>query len=127
MRSRLHQIRDLVFILKAYAWSDLQLAFIVSARYGWVPEDKLDLCDLSERDAADFTDFLVGLDMQGKVRFFNKDTGYGRITGDDGRDYYVHYASITAHPQTLATGQTVQFETQELSRGPEAVEVKALG
>ena len=127
MRSRLQQIRDIVFILKVYGWSNLQLAFIVQARYGWTPEDKLDLCDLTERDASDLIEFLVELDMQGKVRFFNKDAGYGRITGDDGRDYYVHYASIAARPQTLTAGQAVQFESQDLSRGPEAVEVRALG
>ena len=32
--------------------------------------------------------------MQGKVKWFDNKKGYGYITGEDGKDYFVHHSNI---------------------------------
>ncbi|MBI2152058.1 cold-shock protein, partial [Candidatus Woesearchaeota archaeon] len=32
--------------------------------------------------------------MEGKVKFFNRVKGFGFITGDDGKDYFVHHTGL---------------------------------
>ena len=64
--------------------------------------------------------------MQGKVKWFNAEKGYGFIEGDDGKDVFVHFSAIQAEGfKTLEEGQAVEFEVVEGARGPQAANVVA--
>jgi len=65
--------------------------------------------------------------MQGKVKWFNADRGYGFIEREEGDDVFVHYSAIQEEGfKTLEDGQEVEFEIVEGPRGPQAAEVKKL-
>ena len=58
---------------------------------------------------------------QGKVKWFNDQKGYGFITGEDGKDIFIHYSSINADGfKTLQEGQTVTFDLIDSDRGKQA-------
>ena len=62
--------------------------------------------------------------MKGKVKWFNAEKGYGFITGEDGKDVFVHYSSINAEGfKTLDEGQTVTYDIIESGRGKQASNV----
>jgi cold shock protein len=51
--------------------------------------------------------------MTGTVRWFKKEKGYGRITGDDDYYYFVPFSSIEGEGfKALEAGQRVIFEWQ---------------
>ena len=63
--------------------------------------------------------------MTGKVKWFNSEKGYGFITGDDGREVFVHYSVIDCEGyKTLEDGQAVTYDVRESDRGPQAYNVK---
>lgn len=65
--------------------------------------------------------------MQGKVKWFNAEKGYGFIEREDGGDVFVHYSAITEEGfKTLEEGQSVEFEIVEGARGPQASNVVKL-
>ena len=65
--------------------------------------------------------------MQGKVKWFNADRGYGFIEREDGDDVFVHYSAIQEEGfKTLEDGQEVEFEIVEGPRGPQAANVVKL-
>ena len=65
--------------------------------------------------------------MQGKVKWFNAENGYGFIEGEDCKDVFVHFSSIqTEGFKTLDEGQMVSFEVVEGARGPQAANVNKL-
>ena len=65
--------------------------------------------------------------MKGKVKWFNAEKGYGFITGDDGKDVFVHFSAIQGEGyKTLDEGQPVQFELTEGQKGPAAANVSKL-
>ena len=63
--------------------------------------------------------------MQGKVKWFSEDKGYGFITPDDGgADVFVHHTGIVGRQfRTLKAGDLVSFEVEEGERGFKAVQV----
>lgn len=62
--------------------------------------------------------------MTGTVKWFNGSKGYGFITKDDGGDVFVHFSAINIDGfKTLQEGQRVEFEVEEGSKGPQAVNV----
>ena len=66
-----------------------------------------------------------GTKMTGKVKWFNAEKGYGFITGDDGREVFVHYSAINSDGfKTLDDGQAVVYEIKESDRGPQACNVQ---
>ena len=62
--------------------------------------------------------------MQGKVKWFNVEKGYGFIEREDGDDVFVHYSAIQEEGfKSLEEGQLVEFEIVEGTRGPQAANV----
>jgi CspA family cold shock protein len=65
--------------------------------------------------------------MQGKVKWFNAEKGYGFIEREDGGDVFVHFSAIqTEGFKTLDEGQDVEFDIVEGARGPQAANVTKL-
>lgn len=63
--------------------------------------------------------------ITGTVKWFNESKGYGFITPSDGSsDVFVHYSAIEGDGfKTLTEGQTVEFESQNSPKGPQATRV----
>jgi cold shock protein len=56
--------------------------------------------------------------MQGKVKWFNPDKGYGFIEGEHGEDVFVHFSAIQNEGfKTLDEGQAVEFDIVEGNNG----------
>jgi CspA family cold shock protein len=73
-----------------------------------------------------FDQFIVkgGFTMEGKVKWFNAEKGYGFIESNEGGDVFVHFSAIQGDGfKTLDEGQEVSFEIVEGSRGPQAANV----
>lgn len=65
--------------------------------------------------------------MQGIVKWFNADKGYGFIESNEGGDVFVHYSAIQGEGfKTLEEGQRVEFEIVEGTRGPQASNVNII-
>lgn len=63
--------------------------------------------------------------VKGTVKWFNEKKGYGFLSKEDGGEVFVHYTAIQkAGFKTLKEGQSVQFEIEDGSKGPQAVNVK---
>ena len=65
--------------------------------------------------------------MTGKVKWFNAAKGYGFITGDDGKEVFVHFSAIQIDGyKTLDEGQAVEYEVNDGEKGPQAANVVRL-
>jgi CspA family cold shock protein len=63
--------------------------------------------------------------MKGKVKWFNDKKGYGFITGEDGKDVFVHHSAIASEGfRTLSEGQEVEFDVTSGPKGLQASSVK---
>lgn len=61
---------------------------------------------------------------EGTVKWFNPKKGYGFIATPDGKDIFVHYASITGEGyKTLVEGDPVTFDIVEGEKGLRAEKV----
>ena len=56
---------------------------------------------------------------------FNAARSFGFITGDDGKDVYVHTSAIEGGA-ALAVGDAVEYEVEQSDRGPRAKNVKKI-
>ena len=62
--------------------------------------------------------------MNGTVKWFNEEKGFGFITAENGSDVFVHFSAIKADGfKRLEEGQKVTFETAEGQRGLQAQNV----
>jgi CspA family cold shock protein len=69
--------------------------------------------------------FLGGMFMQGKVKWFNAEKGFGFIEREGGKDVFVHFSAIQMDGfKTLEEGQLVEFDIVEGERGPQAANVQ---
>ncbi|MCK5234795.1 MAG: cold shock domain-containing protein [Candidatus Aenigmarchaeota archaeon] len=60
--------------------------------------------------------------MEGTVKWFNADKGFGFIEGDDGEDYFVHHTAL-AEGTTINENDKVTFEPAQTERGKQAQNV----
>lgn len=64
--------------------------------------------------------------MEGTVKWFNSDKGYGFIEREEGDDVFVHFSAIEGEGfKTLDEGQKVKFDIVDGNRGPQAANVVA--
>jgi CspA family cold shock protein len=62
--------------------------------------------------------------MQGTVKWFNADKGFGFISREDGDDVFVHFSAIEGDGfKTLEEGQSVTFDVVQGPKGPQAANV----
>ena len=65
--------------------------------------------------------------MTGKVKWFNAAKGYGFITGDDGKEVFVHFSAIQADGfKTLDDDQQVEYDVNDGPKGPQAANVRKI-
>ncbi len=66
--------------------------------------------------------------MNGTVKWFNSEKGFGFITGDDGRDVFAHFSQINVDGfKTLVEGQAVSYIVAQGPKGPQAENITILG
>ena len=65
--------------------------------------------------------------MNGIVKWFNSEKGFGFISVEGGDDVFVHFSAITGEGyKSLEEGQSVQFDVVEGAKGPQAANVVRL-
>ena len=65
--------------------------------------------------------------MEGRVKWFNAEKGYGFIEQDEGGDVFVHYSAIQGEGfKTLDEDQRVEFDVVDGALGPQAANVVRL-
>lgn len=66
--------------------------------------------------------------VEGTVKWFNAEKGYGFIEREDGQgDVFVHFSAINAEGyRTLEEGQRVTFEVVQDGKGPRAENVTVI-
>ncbi len=63
--------------------------------------------------------------MNGTVKWFNNQKGYGFISDENGNDVFVHYTGLDMEGfKTLDEGQAVEFDVVDGNKGSQAVHVK---
>ena len=63
--------------------------------------------------------------LNGKVKWFSDEKGYGFIEQEDGSDVFVHHSAILGSGfKTLREGESVTFELGETPKGPRAENVE---
>lgn len=61
--------------------------------------------------------------MRGKVKWFSREKGYGFITDEQARDHYYSVQDVRG-AELPASGDGVQFQSKDTSRGPRASAVQ---
>ncbi len=62
--------------------------------------------------------------VNGVVKWFNEEKGFGFIAGEDGKDVFVHFRSIeTPGYKTLEEGQKVSYVAEMGNKGLAAIKV----
>lgn len=65
--------------------------------------------------------------INGTVKWFNDEKGFGFIAQQSGPDVFVHYTAINGNGRrSLSEGQQVSFEVTSGQKGPQAVNVTPL-
>lgn len=65
--------------------------------------------------------------MEGKVKWFNAEKGYGFITCEDGNDVFAHFSQIQKEGfKTLKEGEEVTFRVVDGPKGPQAEDIAPL-
>ncbi|MHB8512118.1 MAG: cold-shock protein [Actinomycetota bacterium] len=63
--------------------------------------------------------------MQGTVKWFSDEKGFGFITPESGEDVFVHHSAIQAQGfRSLSDGQLVEFEVTQGPKGKQASNVR---
>jgi cold shock protein len=62
----------------------------------------------------------------GRVKWYEKEKGFGFLTSDDGGDVFVHKAALPSGVDDLKAGQKVEFGVVDGRKGVQALSVKLL-
>lgn len=63
--------------------------------------------------------------MNGTVKWFNPEKGFGFITSEDGTDVFAHFSQINVDGfKTLEEGQKVTFTVTDGQKGPQAENIE---
>lgn len=63
--------------------------------------------------------------MEGTVKFFNRKKGFGFVSGQDGKDYFVHFTGLS-QGTFIRDNDVVSFDAEEGERGLKATNVKLI-
>ena len=59
--------------------------------------------------------------LKGTVKWFNEEKGFGFITGEDGKDVFVHFSQINKNGfKTLKENEEVEYSVTKSVRGMQA-------
>jgi cold shock protein len=61
--------------------------------------------------------------MIGKVKFFNKQKGFGFISAEDGKEYFVHQSAL-GEGVIITENDSVEFDLEQGDKGLKAAKVK---
>ena len=62
--------------------------------------------------------------MQGQVKMFNQEKGYGFITNDEGKTAFFHYSELKMDGfKTILPEKTVSFDLIDTDKGLRAVNI----
>lgn len=65
--------------------------------------------------------------MNGTVKWFNADKGFGFITTEEGKDVFAHFSQINADGfKSLDEGDNVSFDVAQGARGDQAENIVKL-
>jgi CspA family cold shock protein len=65
--------------------------------------------------------------MNGTVKWFNSEKGFGFITGEDGKEVFAHFSQIKADGyKSLEEGQKVSYEVVKGPKGPQAENITVI-
>ena len=65
--------------------------------------------------------------VQGRVKWFNAEKGFGFITTEEGNDLFVHFSKINKSGyKTLNEGEAVSFEVEAGPKGQQATNVQSI-
>lgn len=65
--------------------------------------------------------------MQGTVKFFNNEKGFGFISREGAEDVFVHFSNIAGDGfKSLEEGQAVEFDVAPGRKGEEAQNVRVV-
>ncbi len=65
------------------------------------------------------------MSLRGHAVHFNTERGFGKIRGDNRREYFVHRDDLS-DVLSLKPGQQVEFDPTESLRGPRATDVRLI-
>jgi Cold shock proteins len=74
-----------------------------------------------------FQESYMAEQVEGTVKWFNDEKGFGFIEQAGGKDVFVHYSAIVAEGRrTLREGQKVKMTVTQSAKGPQAENVVPL-
>ncbi|MFO8069101.1 MAG: cold shock domain-containing protein [Alkalibacterium sp.] len=65
--------------------------------------------------------------VQGKVKWFNAEKGFGFVEVEGHEDVFVHFSAIDSEGyKSLDDGEEIEFDIVEGERGPQAANVRKI-
>ena len=65
--------------------------------------------------------------MNGTVKWFNEEKGFGFITAEDGKEVFAHFSEIQKDGfKKLSEGEQVTFEVTKGAKGRQASNIKSV-